>query len=486
MLTGTPSKHIILSNIIIGNFLACLFSKFPSINWYTLYIEFILICGFALTASIFIFNKKIPLFYAIATTLLLFLGFFSWTIIKPQFTTLALFLTGTSLLLFTTSIKSIYKILLIVLLMSLSILIRKDAFYIFLLFCIPILFQHKNTPFFFRDFSITLSIISIFFFIAQWINNTDTTYRQQQTYKNVNALDIIAANPIKVDTQYLQKNHFSINDITLLQSWLVADSAYLSGNPIEQVAKNVKTSRNFTEVIMEIKKLIADERYLLLMYVVSIISVFFVNRKLRYITLLNALLAAFFFLYLIVFMRLPHRVSFPILSYLIFYNFYIVLNFSKNNYRLKIIFSVFLLLGIYKFYCVLQMRTLHNAYQQYYTACKNEINQHPTNLFIGAEAFPLESMDAWQSPANTYPEHYLILAGWYPCSPDFKKIMQLQRLTNLTIDLKQKNVVYFVTQNSDLQKAYMAVMQERYQLRCHFEEAQSFKYLKAKKLVFDN
>ena len=107
------------------------------------------------------------------------------------------------------------------------------------------------------------------FGVMCFINNNNIVYQQQATYSNINALDIIAAKPVKINTETLHKYQFTQSDITLLQSWMVADNAYLTGKHIEQLAKELKATRNISEIKNELTKFVFDERYLLLFYFLS-------------------------------------------------------------------------------------------------------------------------------------------------------------------------------------------------------------------------
>ena len=141
----------------------------------------------------------------------------------------------------------------------------------------------------------------------------------------------------------------------------------------------------------------------------------------------------------------------------------------------------------YKLYCTSKLINLHTEYHQSYNICRDEINAHPENIFIAADGFPLQYMNAWQRPEENFPAHNVILAGWYACTPDYKVIMQFHHLKNLTSDLKHKNNILFLTESKVLQDAYIKVMKERYNLICHFEEdTTGFKTLHPKRLVFDN
>lgn len=486
MLTGAAAPFSFFSNIIIGKWIDYSFHLLPTFNWYSFYLEIILLLVFMVLCTYVLLIHKIALLKAFLFILILFFGFFSWAIITPQFTTIALFCSITSLFLYTLPIRARFRFTAIVALMTIAVLIRGDAYYIFALFSITLLYRFRKSPLFRRLYWASILAVSLVFITTQAINRQVRIYKHQHTFYNTEAIDIIAARPIKIEEDVLAQHHFSTSDIQLIQSWMVVDDAYLTGKKIKDIALQLKSTRNGDEVIAEIKKIIADERYLLLMYIITITAIVWISRKLLLVSAINAFLAVGLFGYLIVAYRLPHRITFPILSYLILSNLFLVIK-SEAKPILKMSFlSVLLLLSGYKFYCVLQMVPLHTARQQNYTSCINEINTHPKDLFIGVDAFPLESMDAKASPANLISAHNLFLTGWYACMPDYQTMLERHRLKNLTSDLQHKDNVYFITENKAMLQAYIEVMKQRHHLQCHFEPATEFKALKALKLIIEN
>ena len=486
MLSGGSNSHLILSNILIGKGLTFLSQKFTDVNWYTFYIEITLCVCFLSTTYLLITRKKTPLLPSVLVILILFFGFYSWAIIKPQFTTAALFCATLALLLYSLNIQKKIIFYLFSILMILSILIRKESWYIFVFFSFPYLILHFKSNTFYQIYWKSILISAIIFFALQWINNRDDKYREEQTYDNIYALDAIAAKPVKMDSLELMSYNFSVNDIRLLQSWMPIDNHYLTGKSMRVLAKQLKRHRNTSEVVMELKKIISDERYLFLMYALSLLAVIVIAPKSFKFSLLNLILLLILFSYLLLYSRLPHRVSFPILAYLTFSNLFLILEI-ENAVRKKYLFLLILtVLSFYKFYAVLNMAPLHKTYHAYYEDCRKEINQYPTALFIGAEAFPLGFMNVWKSQALSFPSKNLILAGWYPCSPDYNVVLAQHHLKNLTSSLYKNANVYFITEDVMLQDAYVKVMKERYKIQCHFEPSPVFVAIKAQKLVFDN
>lgn len=483
ILSGTPSPNIVLTNIIIGKVLCGMFLFSKSVNWYTLYLQIAQLLSVLFICRSLIHNKEVSFNTSVLIVLILFLGFFSLSIVKLQFTTVSLFCCVAAL----TSLQTNSSFLTPFFFIFLSVLIRKDAFFVFAAFSIPVFICAEKT----RNFIITYStaiVFAVFIFCASaFLNNKDAVYQKEQTYSNIKMLDIIAANPIQLDTFLLQKNHFTVNDITLLQSWFAADNAYLSGIKSVQIAEQLKSNRSPEQMKMELNKFMNDERYLLLVYLLSCCLVFFLSVSHWRTLVLNFLVFTALMLYLTITSRIPHRVTFPLLAYLIFVNIFLLLKSDKKEFVKTGVFLLLLIVSVYKFYCTSKLLTIQRQNHSFFSGCKAEINAHPGNLFIAADDFPLQYMYAWQTPENIFPAHNLILTGWYACTPDYQVLLKSHHLSNLTSDLRDKKNVLFLTNSTDLQNSYIQVMKERYHIRCHFEaQTQGFKMLHPKKLVFEN
>lgn len=485
--SNIKSPNIILTNLFFGKFINILFYYNKNINWYTLYLQVVHLLCFIGIASIIINNNKISTLNSIGIIFIIFFGFISLSIVKLQFTTVALLCCFTALFYLQSDLKTSLKSLIILVFVAISILIRKDSFYVFILFCIPVfILRIKNRKEIVRIVPLLMMAVSIFF-VCVFFNNNDSVYKEQQTYTHVNALDIIAGKPIKINNVIIQKNNFSKNDIALIQSWFMADDTYLKDGRLEQIAIQLKTNRNFSEIQQELKKFVQDERYLLLLYLISLLLVLFFNRKSFSKVFLNFLVFIFVLIYLTITSRIPHRVTFPILTYLILLNVWLFFEKAEQRKIKSVVMVLLVSLSIYKFYCTSKLIHIHHENHQVFDAYKNEINAHPNNLFIALDDFPMQFMNAWQSPNNIFPAHNIIPTGWYSCSPDYQVLLKLHHIKNLTSDIKNRNEVLFLTQNETLQSAYINVMKERYNIACHFEKAQDgFSFLHPKKLVIDN
>ena len=91
-------------------------------------------------------------------------------------------------------------------------------------------------------------------------------------------IDIIAAKPISIKEKILFQNNFSVQDIHLIQSWLMADDAY-NTQKMHALATALQSNRNCAQVFFEWKKFAQEERYLLVFYLFSLIAILFFAKK---------------------------------------------------------------------------------------------------------------------------------------------------------------------------------------------------------------
>lgn len=487
MFSGLPSSNLLLSNILIGKLLVYFFSVSKSINWYTLYLQVYLALCFIYTVFLFIKPAKIKLAQSVLWVLILFSGFFAAAVVKPQFTTIALFGIFVSLLSLAEPILSKFKIIVCLLFLTVSMLIRIEVFYVFIVFLLPYLMINRDKNYK-KQIAKIFALVCAIYLLLTYINSNNDLYRQQQSYTKLRALDIIAAKPIKINEKVLKKYNYTLSDLKLIQSWLMADDYYLSNTQTEKFAKELKSRRDFSQMIHEWKKFVSDERYLLGFYVVSFLIILFFLKKPtngRFI-IFNLILFLSVLIYLTVVSRIPHRILFPILSYLILINLYFIAHSEIKQTTKTAILMLFTALSLYKLYCVCKLIPLHKTYHITYTKTLQKINSHPEILFIGADGFPLQYINAWQTTEPTIMSHNFIPAGWYACSPDYKQLLNLHQLHNLTSNLKHKKKVVFLTDSEVLQNAYVQVMKERYGILCQFKDDNTLAPLHAKWLIIDN
>lgn len=484
--SGSPTPNIVFINFFISKILHTLYLIYNKVNWYTLYLQLILFVCFVTTSYLFIKNKYINLLISLLFVYFIFFGLYFICMVKLQFTTVALFCALTGLLLFINREDKKNNNVLSALFIIVAFLIRKDTFFISIAFLLPILFIEYNKVNAIRKNIKTIIAVCIVFITCLYVNNNSKEYKESQTYSNFNAIDIIAAKPTTLKTNILIENKLSVDDIILLQHWFMADEAYLTGKKIEHFAKSIKCNRNTIEIISEFKKFATDERYILLVYFITIVFILFFSKKNITFCLLNLSIFLFLLLYLTITSRIPHRITFPIISYLSLANIFVIFKNNNNSKMQLYLLCLLFVISNYKAYCTSKLYKIQTVYHETFKKYTHEIKQHPESIFIALETLPIQYNDAWQIPKNIFPAHNVIINGWYACTPDYQYLLSTKHLTNLTSDLKNRNDILFLTNDSTLQRAYINVMKQRYNINCHFEAVDGFRYLKPQQLVFDN
>lgn len=484
VLSNMPTAEIIHINFSIGYLIKSLFELFPSFNWYTLTLELIQIFALLGIFYVFINNNRNSIYYKIAIVFFLFCGFSVLCVVKIQFTVVSLTCAIGALLLLQSEVADNRKYYLTFLFILLSYLVRKDGCYIFSAFYVPIIIiKLINKQTIKKD--ILFFVVSILLFnLLIYINNqTNREMHKQQV-----ALDILADRPVNFDTATIHKYGFTADDLLMMYYRYPATQQYDNGTAVVNLATALKRNRNLNEVIGLLKIFVNDEQYILTLYILSIVLVFLFVKQKRLFAVLNLFFCATLIMYLAFTARIPHRVTFPILLYVFLANLYFLLYSTISKSIKNIILLFFVLIGFYKLYCTFKMYPLQKEYHQTFTTYKNIIDHNPDKLFInGIDGIELPYLDAWQRPDILFPEKNILFAGWNMHTKDFKQVLKFHHLKNLTTDLKDKDNIYFITNSTEFQQAFIVVMKHRYGIKCHFEVVSFGKNeLPTKKLIFDN
>ncbi len=491
VLSDNPSAHLLLTNILIGKALRLFFHLTEKVNWYTLYLQSILLLSFLTICYSLVKKKNITLVTSGIIVSTVLFGFYALCIVKMQFTTVSLLCMFAGWLYFRESNTPESSVLYPLLLVAIAILVRKESYFVFMLFVPSYILLHLSDKFRIKQTILFIVAVSAFFFLFGWINNNDAVYKKENTYTYVKAIDAIVVKPVRLDDAQLVQQSFTKNDISLMKSsWFVADEAYSSGQHIFHLTDNIRSNRTLPEMIEALKGFMADQRYLLLLYGLSIIGIVLVSRRYLKEVFVYGITFLAFLLYLSASEHIPHRVIYPVLSFLIILHLsFIVEDGSMEQVRWQTGFlCVLLLLSVYKFYCTTQLYSIQKENHRVFVEREKEISSHPEYLFVALyDGLQTEYMNAWQTPLSLFDKKNIVLTGWYPCTPDYKVVLQQHQLTNLTSSLKGKKEVLFLTDLENFPPNYVQMMKERYGIKCHFEPiTNGFKTLHPKRLVFDH
>lgn len=482
--TTEPSSYLVLSHVFLGKIISLFSAQIPEINSYTLFLEIVLLLCFFGIFYLTTIPKGISIYKEAAFALLFVLGFLALLVTKIQFTSVALICVGTALLGLQSNFKYWHKLLFCLFFIVIAFLIRRESFYILLAFAFPILILQQKKH---RKWTIAILLLSTSsFLLCWWMNDNNPIYQQQNTYSKVNIIDMLAAHPIEPQKEKLQNNNFSLDDLTLIQSWFIADNHYIDSAADYTMAKQLRTHRSISQTILELIKCIRGEYYSILFFIISACTAWIFNPQKRWFIGLNAVLLVFLFSFLAATSRLPFRVTFPIFTYLNLVHLWCILESDRQHLLKRIAILTLCLMAVFKFYSTIHHFSTKKEKILLFEKYVQEINQHPDYLFIALDDFPIQYMDAWTPSKNFLQHKNVILNGWYAATPNYAEVLKTQGLNNLTSDLLHKKSVVFLTQNEQLLQHYRRVMQQRYGIACHFEKVtKGFAIIQPNLLVFD-
>lgn len=483
VLSNKPTPEIIHINILIGYILECYFNNIQTFNGYSFLLEFIQIISFGTIFYLFLRIKNNFQFYKSLMLFFLLGGFSILCVVKLQFTVVSLFCAITALLVLQSNLSIRFRFGLAFIFILLSYLVRKDGFYIFSAFYFPIilykLYKKENIKADIIFF--TISIVLFNFLVG--IN----TYQHKEMHKHQVALDIIADRPIQLNAEILNKFGFTFDDLQMINYRYPAATKYTEGETVVQLSKILKTNRTITEVKYVLIRFLKDERYIIFIYIISLIVTICLVKPIRLFVFMNLLMAIALILYLAITARIPHRVTFPILLYGFLINLYLLYQ-SDASVRIKKIFLYTLvLIGSYKFYCTTKMYSLQKNYHKTFMQYKEIINKNPDYLFINIlDGIQLSYLNAWQKPNDLFPKKNIVFTGWNTNTEDFKQVLKFHNLKNINEDLRNRKNILFITNSKEFEVSFIRIMKEQYKIRCHLETTEiGENILPIKKLVFD-
>ena len=204
--THNLSPNLVLSHVFIGKLLNTLFAISASFNFYTLYLELVLAsCFFGICYLVFK-DKSIRFYQQIGYLFYIFFGFMILMAVKIQFTMVAILCVATALLGLQSHLNTKTKFLFSFIFVLLACLIRKESFYIFLLFVIPIFFEPNTVQK--KILLLFISVTICTFLVLNFINTQHPTYKTEQTYNKIETIDRIAAKPVSFDTIKIKQYGF--------------------------------------------------------------------------------------------------------------------------------------------------------------------------------------------------------------------------------------------------------------------------------------
>jgi hypothetical protein len=476
---GEPNEFLVQINIFLSLFLKYLYAHFPSINWYfmmlfvTQFVAWNLILKALLEKTILgeLIEKDKRFWLVIIAIVVLFTV---PLLLKIQFTSTA-FLIGFAGLL------TLWKI-------------EKQAFLqqfiVFLCIVMAGLLRFQvglfilGVSLFFIDyqavrrylFVIVFAIIAVAFLKLTHAVIYAMTSPSFEEWQQSN--EQIMNNFNHNDAEHLTKAGFSEADWRVFKSWFWFDGMVFNKEKIIRVATQLQRAATPIEIIKRGGRLLIDQSISLA--ILAVLIAFFYRQTKSKVLQIRSLaffgFIGFFLLFLIVFQRIPTRVTTPtfLLVFLflllnIDYEALIQLNFATIK---KISLTIFTFTALAQAVNIFGIIKENVAYRSAFTNHQTLFSSHRDQLFLGlGSEVPMEGMPMELNPVSYSSFNFLPL-GWSEFTPPFNTFFTKWHINHLPFELL-KNDIFIVGQKEGFNDDLKAFYEQHYQRKIKVVESPS-------------
>jgi len=422
-LSGIPSPNLYSTSTKVGLVLNVLYSYNNSFNWYYIYILlsyllFIMLSNYLLLNV----SNKNTVFKIVIFNLLMCLA-----LLKLQFTTIAILLSFLAFLFFLSYIRlnKISHFYIGVSLLIYSALIRFEVLYVYIF-----IFSIQTLYFFIVKKKFIQTIMIGLIFIVMTVN---VIYEQNQIssivgfdFDNfVKNTELIIDNPNKIDSIKFSDVGLNKYSYALLENYFFIDSEVYNHEAISKLAKGNTGLRGINEMLSILAFTIYKNWFILILLIVLPYFIK-IEKTDKTIVLITKALIVFLLIFLIIFVRLPPHVSFPL--FLIYFSVHIFFGEITFNKKAYFAFSLILFLYIISF-------TQSQTENSYKVKLSNEFieltNKNKEALFQISRysEVPVEAICGFENKLlNTHKN--LLVYGWLVNTPAHKAQMSNLRIEN--------------------------------------------------------
>ena len=471
---GEPSQYLIQINVILSKILVFLYTHFPGFNWY-----FLMLFGTQFIAWNLILNvliKKTSLHQHLETSLIpmailgsIELLFIIPLLLKIQFTSTA-FLIGFAgiLTLWKTETWTIRQVSIVFFCIVMAGLLRFQVG-LFVLGTSLFFVDYQQVI---RHFSvIAATIVAIAFFKLVHTSSYNAVSPKFESWQQAN--EQIMNNPNYNDTVSLAKADLSDTDWNIFKSWFWLDTLVFNKEKIINAAATLKRSATALEIMKRGGRFLMDQT-LPLIFLMLLFSIFQKQNKSKQLKIRS--LSFFIFIgillfYLILFQRIPTRVTTPICLILIFY---LVLNIdyqyiTQKNFKnkLKIFGGILAITMLGQSLDIWSIINKNINYRASFTAHQTLFSAHHDKLFLGlGSAVPMEGMPVELNPISYSSFNFLAL-GWSEFTPPQEAFLKKWHITHLPFELLT-NDIYIVGHQADFDTNLKAFYEAHYNRKITF------------------
>lgn len=428
-ISGEASPFLLFSNWYWGAFLVELCALLPKLNAYTL-VFFV--------SHIFInytFNKKILVKELSIIWVIIFTTFQLLLILKLQFTSLAIMLGMTSILLFLDDKYIVAAILLVF-----SSLIRWEAFLlILLLWSVYVVVEATIRKEYFQLIFFGISVFGAFFLNFQHNDIYEKFAANEALFTPYSAASLRTLMDFggKIDEKALQSVHWTINDFKVFKQWFWADEIIFSKQHITKLAQ--ATTYDY-RLFPRIKHLVHFVVYHF-GYCIALALLVFVARKIifnkkNWLVLLPFIFSLLSFCLL---QRFLPRVILP-MSIGVFFILLVKRSTKKivlpSRVWLTILFALFFQIGHFIF-------ENHKSKLEF-EVCQTILEKYHDKTILNVQsALNIEGCPIWKNP-NTYSNKNFTFVDVLVGYPTYQKFMAIRQITNPFEALYQRDDVYLI------------------------------------------
>lgn len=488
------TEFILFGNIILGKFLKLVYNILPQYNWYLLFLIFtqflshVVIVYYLLKAS----NKYLTLFIYISlfcifsVNLITEINFFGSSLIA---------LSGALVIIFSILNKkrtNFLDCILLFLLFTISIFIRKDTFYIycyiFLLF--PVLYLNRwKTILFIFSISV-ISFVSIYSYNDSYYKKKDPL---QVEYRKAGRIMIDGI--VKPSIPELSKLGWDKEDYEIYASFKGIDNIFFSKSSVVTLSKEISYKIDYKKILFSPYSLVLNIKNDIYYYAPGLILIlilfYLMRRAVRFFFLIYSLWILAFFVLGIIVVHYRLYVYYAILFYLSTIGiFYVIQRTNSHVLQIKIKEKInYVTLLLFILILVSITNIIHNnlsrrnsVYSGYNNKVIELMNSNKKFLIVGPESeYFFGKWSIFKSIRNNSDEQLkerIIPLGWFINTIQFESIVN-----GSVIQILIRGNIYFLGEDDQLFDNLERFILKHYSLRVSFEEINDYKYSKVYKLI---
>ena len=457
----SPDAHVFFSHLFFSHPLSTLYRLFPALPWYPLALLAIQYLSFsALAVALTQTTRNQILSHLFFAVFFLIFGLYNFQNINFTLTSCLAFQGGFFLLLELAEnpVHPNRKTFLGLgaFCLFLSFICRPESFLIsafVALPCLLITYQRSSCRTVIRRFVLGLAVLLSFFLLVDhlYYSATPEWKKYGDTVPITRDLRDIYPLPYNQTTKpFFEEVGWSLNDLALLKSWYFWDEDIYSLENFRKLRSHFSPIKSVVEVLNSFQHFETNHTFLGLMGCFLFALPFFRRRFLKDL-LINFLWCCGFLLFLALWLKLPERIYFPTLAFLVLISFRqclqenrIPLSPADSDKRflfLAVLLVLFIPASLYQAH-------RSDQYKRYWkSALKNSVaslQPKDNQLFIVWDSqYPFEYIGAFDDFSQYRNFHMLSFAG-YQKAPLTKHMMSHFNLTHPLLDLVDNPSVFLI------------------------------------------